>query len=85
MVGGSLGAEPSEAASWMRSSSASISSSRTSGSSPEKGSSIRISEGRKASTLASAAFIRMPRESCFSLRSSGRSSCRISAASSHVG
>jgi hypothetical protein len=39
------------------------------GSRPEKGSSMTMSGGRKASSLARAAFMHMPRDSCLSLRS----------------
>ena len=71
-----------------RSSNPSISSSRTSGSSPANGSSSTSSCGRNASAEAIAAFIRCPRDNCFSFRPAGKSNCRIScpsSARSHVG
>ncbi len=51
-----------------------MSSSRTRGSKPEKGSSRRMISGEKARMLARAAFMSMPRERFLSLRSSGSSS-----------
>ena len=50
---------------------ASMSSSRTRGSRPEKGSSSRMSWGEKARTLARAAFMSMPRLRCLELAVEG--------------